>query len=400
VEAQATARVILKKGRAKPLFFRHPWVFSGAVEKIEGEFNKGDIVEVADSTGRFIARGYINPDSKILVRLLSWEADEAINDDFWRRRLERAVNLRERALALPMTTDAYRMVFSEGDELPGLIVDKYRDYLVVQFLTLGMNVWRETILNLLEEIIQPAGIIERGGGAFQETDDIPERGRLLRGSEPEGLLQITENGLSFLVDMRAGQKTGFYLDQRENRAAAVRYFQGRSVLDGFCYSAAFSIYAAVTGLASSVVAVDSSQRAAELARKNVELNGAANVEVRCGDLLDEIRAAKEEDRKFDVVILDPPKFARSRAGVPRACGRYREVNMLAMQVLNRGGILMTCSCSQHVSAVQFVRVLNEAARDAGRRVRIFESRSQASDHPVPASCVETHYLKCFFCYVD
>jgi len=427
VEAKAVAKVVIKKGRAKPLFFRHPWVFSGAVEKIEGEFQGGDVVEVVDCNGQFIAKGYINAESKILVRLLTWEPDEVIDDNFWRRRIENAIHLRERILGLPINTDAYRLVFSEGDGLPGLIVDKYRDYLAVQFLTLGANRWREQILDILEDLVQPAGIIERRGAAFQEiirpaveqesteagaseggeaepdstrSDREMERSVLLRGNSPDGPIEIRENGLNFYVDIQRGQKTGFYLDQRENRLAVLKYCQEQSVLDCFSYSGAFAIYATARGQAREAVTIETSVPATNLAKQNAELNGVSNVEIRTGDVMNEIRRLKEEGKTFDMVILDPPKFARSRAGVPRACGRYREVNLLAMQVLKPHGIMVTCSCSQHVSEQQFARILNEAAREAKRKVRIIEHRSQACDHPVPASCVETKYLKCFICHVE
>lgn len=393
-----TTVVRIKKGRAKPLFYRHPWVFSGAVEKVDGEFQAGDVVDVVGAEGTFIGRGYINAESKIIVRLLSWDEDEPIDADFWRKRIGEALALRTGLLGLPALTNAYRVVFSEGDYLPGLIVDRYGPCLVAQFLTAGVGVWRDAILAALEEVCAPASIIEHNESSYQDVEGT-SLGGLVRGAEVGGPTEIVENGLRFLVDVLGGQKTGFYLDQRENRLAACRLAAGKSVLDCFTYTGAFAVYAAKIGRAARVVAVDSSEGSLELARENARLNGVENVEFRHGDVSDEIRAIKTAGEKFDMVILDPPKLARTRVGVPKAVNKYREINLLAMQALSPGGALVTCSCSQHVSEDILARVVSEAAREIGRTVQVLEYRSQAADHPVSATCTETKYLKCLICRV-
>ena len=391
-----TATVRVKKGRAKPLFCKHPWIFSGTVDTIEGDFQAGDIVEVVDITGKPIGKGYINAESKILVRLLTWDMQEQIDGQFWRRRLASAVDLRTDLLDLPAVTNAYRVVFSEGDGLPGLIVDRYGQSLVVQFLTAGMNVHRDEILAILGDLCAPTSVLQRSDPSYQAVEGVPAGG-MISGKELTAPIEITENGLRFLVDVKNGHKTGFYLDQRENRLAASRLTKGRRVLDCFTYTGAFAVYADKIGGAAHVVAIDSSESAVELGRENARLNGAHNIEFRHGDVSSEIRAIKDTGETFDMAVLDPPKLARTRAGVARAGKKYRETNLLAMQVLKPGGILVTCSCSQHVSEEVFLRLINEAAREAGRNVQILEPRTQAADHPISAACPETKYLKCLFC---
>ncbi|NOZ23037.1 MAG: class I SAM-dependent rRNA methyltransferase [Planctomycetes bacterium] len=393
-----TAVVRVKRGRAKPLFCRHPWLFSGAVDKTDGEFEAGDIVEVLDHNGAFIGRGYINAESRILVRLLTWDKDEPIDADFWRRRIADAVEMRVGLLNLPAKTDACRLIFSEADFLPGLIADRYGQHLVVQFLTAGVNARREEILDILEELCTPAAVFERNESSYQETEGTSPGG-LVRGQRTGGPVEIAENGLRFLVDIENGQKTGFYLDQRDNRLAAARFAEGKSVLDCFSYTGAFAIYAAKLGGASRVVAVDSSEAAVELGRENARRNEVDNVEFRRGDVTEEIRALKESGETFDMAVLDPPKLARSRAGVARASKKYIETNLQAIRVLKPNGVLVTCSCSQHIDEDTFVRLVSRAGREMGRKVQIVEYRSQAPDHPVSAACPETKYLKCLICRV-
>ncbi|MEW6359789.1 MAG: class I SAM-dependent rRNA methyltransferase [Planctomycetota bacterium] len=398
MESNPAATVRVRKGRAKPLFYRHPWIFSGAVERIDGEFEAGDIVDVLDHDGAFIGRGYINAESTILVRLLTWDKDECIDPDFWRRRISRAVEMRVGLLNLPARTNAYRLIFSEADFLPGLIVDRYGSCLVAQLLTAGVNARRDEILSILEEVCTPTTIIERNESSYQEAEGASPGG-LARGAEIEGPVEINENGLRFLVDVWKGQKTGFYLDQRENRMAAAQLAEGKNVLDCFTYTGAFAIYAAKLGRASRVVAIDSSAASIELGRENARLNGVENVEFRQGDVTQEIRVLKESGETFDMAVLDPPKLAHSRAGVPKASKKYLETNLQAVRILKPGGILVTCSCSQHIDEATLVRLVNQAGREIGRDVQIIEYRAQAPDHPVSAACPETKYLKCLICRV-
>jgi len=407
--------VYLHPRRAKPLFLRHPWVFSGAAARVEGSPAKGDVVAVADANGKFIARGIYNAASQILVRLLTWDPDEAVDEAFWRRRLEAAVRLRHGVLKLPESANAYRVVFSESDGLPGLIVDRYADFLVVQFLAAGMAAQQERLLDLLMEMLAPRGIYDRSDDESAEKEGIPASRGVRRGVAPEGPVEVsirpfdvaqgghehgrTGRGMKFLVDIAGGQKTGFFLDQSENRVAAAKCLKDRSVLDAFSYTGAFGIAAAVLGASGPVLAVDSSAPALELAKANFQLNGVTRFETRAARVAEELRELKKSGRKFGAVILDPPKFARSRPGVLRALRAYRDLNLLALQLLEDDGILVTCSCSGHVSADEFLLMLNDAAVEAGASVQTLERRGQAADHPVITSCAEAAYLKCFICRV-
>lgn len=394
MDAAKLPMVYLKPRRAKPFFMRHPWVFSGAIGRIEGSPTKGSVVAVADDRGAFIGKGLFNPDSQIIVRLLTWERDEAVDAAFWRRRIERAVRLRRDVLDLS-ATQAYRVIFSESDGLSGLIVDKYGDYLVAQFLSAGMTAHREPILDCLTELLQPRGILHHGDDETAEKEAIAMPRGILRGEAPSGPLEVAVDGMRFLVDLAGGQKTGFFLDQRENRLAAARYLRGRAVLDAFCYTGAFGITAIKAGGATELLAVDRSAPALELAQRNFELNGITNAQARPAQIADELRALKKGGRTFGGIILDPPKFSRSAAGMERALRAYRDLNLLAMQLLQDDGILVTCSCSGHVSPEMFLMMLNDAATEAGVTLQILERRGQSADHPVIASCPETGYLKCF-----
>ena len=391
--------VKLKARRAKPFFLRHPWVFSGAVREVLGAPDKGQVVAVVDDRGRFIGRGFYNADSQIVVRLFTWDPDQIVDDAFWKNRLEIAVQLRRRLPDLGCSTNAYRLVFSDADGLPGLIVDRYADILVTQFLTAGMARRRQLIFDALMELISPRGIYERSDDEATAKEGISPVRRVVRGEVTEEVVPVQIDGLPFLVDIVNGQKTGFFLDQRENRLAAARYLGGLGVLDAFSYTGAFSVTACRIGNASEVLALDRSAPTVELARRNFELNGITCAQAKVAQVAVELRALKKSGRRFGGVILDPPKFARSRHGVARALRAYRDVNLLAMQLLASDGVLVTCSCSGHVSLEQFSMMLNEAAVEAGVSLQILERRGQASDHPVISSCPEMAYLKCFICRV-
>lgn len=393
------ARVLLKRGREKPVLNRHPWIFSGAIKRIEGQYENGDVVEVADYRGRFLARGYLNRHSQITVRLLTWDEDEPVEENFWRGRLERAIASRQ-ALAEDPRTNAYRLVNAEADLLPGLILDRYGDYLVAQFLTLGIERWKADLVSLMADLLEPRGIYERSDVEVREKEGLAQVTGLLYGEEPPDLIEITENGYRFLVDVKRGQKTGFYLDQRDNRQKLTRYCHGKEVLNCFAYTGAFAVYAAAAG-AGRITNVESSSEALELAQRNMALNGFADRDDEYveGDVFQVLREYREQGRTFDLIILDPPKFAYSQDQVEAACRGYKDINLLAMQLIAPGGILFTFSCSGLVSLDLFQKVLFAASVDAGRDVQMIEKLSQSSDHPILLTFPESEYLKGFVCRV-
>jgi 23S rRNA (cytosine1962-C5)-methyltransferase len=388
------ATVILKPKRARPFFGRHPWVLDAAVARVEGSPADGDVVDLATHEGRFVARGLWNSASRLRVRLYTFAAEVQLDDALWRARLESAVALR-RSLGLDAREGAARLVNSEGDDLSGLVVDRYGDYLAVQVTALAMARRLDTLADTLMDLVTPRGILLRGadrGLAKLEGLQLPDR--LLRGAAPDGPIFVREYGLTFGVDLTEGQKTGYYLDQRDNRQAAARYARGRRVLDMFCYSGGFAVACAVSGGARSVLAVDGSSRAAALARANADMNGAANVAVETADAFEKLDALRNGGERFGMVILDPPKFARSRATAEDALRAYHRINRVGVDLLEPGGILVTCSCSGSVSRDQFLEMLGGVAQRAGRSLQFLECRGAAPDHPVSASCLEGEYLKC------
>ncbi len=398
------AMILLKKGRAKPVLQRHPWVFSGAIERVGGNPADGDVVEVQDAGGNWLARGYLNRRSQIAVRLLAWDRDEPVDADFWRRRLERAVAARRSIATISAgTTTAYRLVHAESDYLPGLIVDRYDDWLTVQFLTLGVERWRDEVVAALVEVLSPRGVYERSDVDARAKEGLQERTGLLWGEGPPEWIEVLENGLPFLVDLRRGHKTGFYLDQRENRARLQSLCAGGDVLDGFAYTGACSVYAAAGG-AATVTLVDSSASALTLAQRNLEnleraVSGQCGIEYVEGDVFSVLRGYRAQGRGFDVVMLDPPKLAASRREVKRASRAYKDVNLLAFQLLRPGGVLLTCSCSGAVSADLFQKIVFGAAVDAGRDAQIIGYMAQGADHPVALTFPEGAYLKGLICRV-
>ncbi len=393
------ATVVLKPGRAKSALQRHPWVFAGAIAHLPAEAADGDVVRVVDEAGAFVAYGYVNRASQITLRLLSWDEAEPPDGTFLESRLERAVSWRRARLGLPETAGA-RLVYAESDGLPGLIVDRYAGWLVVQFLALGSERWKEPLLAWLRRQFQPEGIYERSDVDVREKEGLPERTGVLWGSPPPAEVEIVEGGHRFLVDIVRGQKTGFYLDQRLNRQRVASYCQGREVLNCFAYSGGFGVYAAGAG-ASEVWQVDSSAEALRLARRNMELNGFAAPADHYleRDVFQLLREYRDRGRRFDLVVLDPPKFAFAQSQVERACRGYKDINRLAMGLLRPDGILATFSCSGAVSQELFQKVLFGAALDARREVQIVETLTQAEDHPVLLSFPESAYLKGLICRV-
>jgi 23S rRNA (cytosine1962-C5)-methyltransferase len=392
-------QVVLKRGREKPVLNRHPWIFSGAIKNIEGKCADGDIMTVVDSRGSFLAQGYLNRRSQITVRLLSWIEEEIIDRRFFRHRLERAIAIR-RPLQEDQPTNAYRLVNAESDFLPGLVVDRYNEYLVTQFLTLGIESWKGEIVSLLGELLPFRGIYERSDVEVREKEGLLPATGLLAGQERPALVHIIENGHRFIVDIKQGQKTGFYLDQRENRQKASKYCRGKTVLNCFAYTGAFAVYT-VEGGAKKVVNVESSTEALQLAQRNMALNGfdRRDDEYVKGDVFQVLRQYRDEGRSFDLIVLDPPKFAYSRSQVQAACRGYKDINLLAMQILRPGGILFTFSCSGSISPDLFQKVVFGASVDARRDVQIIEKLTQGFDHPILLSFPESEYLKGFICRV-
>lgn len=350
----------------------------------------GDIVEVVDAGGKFLGRGYINPASQILVRIMTRDPREKIDVDFFRRRIRDAWAYRQK---VARSTDACRVVFAESDFLPALIVDKFGDYLVVQTLALGIDRYLSDIVEVLEEILSPEGIYERNDVSVRELEGLPLKTGFIKGPF-DTLVIVREEGIQLKVDLAGGQKTGYFLDQRENRLAIRDLVPGARVLDCFCHTGSFAVNAACFG-AREVIGVDISSPALELARENASLNGVKGVckfiEENCFDFL---RAAHRAGEKFDVIILDPPAFTKSKQALAGAVRGYKEINLRAMKILNRGGFLITCSCSYHMSEDLFLDVLMDAAGDAGRTLRLVELRRQARDHPMLLAMPESHYLKC------
>jgi 23S rRNA (cytosine1962-C5)-methyltransferase len=390
-----SAVVTLKKRRALPFFSKHPWVFAGAIDRVEGDPQPGSEVVVRASGGEFIARGLFNPDSNIRVRLYTWTEAEPLDADFWRRRVNTAIDLRDQLYDKGPAAKACRLVFSEGDGLSGLTVDRYDDWLMVQWTSRALYSRQEEILAPLCERVQPKGIWMRTERGIGEAEGLEASDGLIRGEEPPRPLFIEENGLRYGIDVVEGQKTGFYFDQRENRLAAARYAQGRRALDAFCYTGGFALNALQHGGAAHATGVDSSGPAIETARANAELNGlGARCEFLRSDVSQQLEQFAGAGRKFGLVVLDPPKMARNRAGLERAAKGYARLNRLGLELLDPGGILVTCSCSGLMEREMFLDVLARAALDAGRTLQILEQRGQTADHPVSVHCREGSYLKC------
>lgn len=392
----APAKVVLKPKRARPLFAGHPWAFAQSIARVEGSPEPGDEVTVHSHEGAFVARGLFNPASAIRVRLYRWD-DSALDDAFWAARLGEAVRLRRDVLKLDAENTAYRLVFSEGDALSGLTVDRYGPVLVALFSSLALHRRRDVILDALREATGATAILARPDRAVAKEEGLDVGDVRIVGDVLEGLT-VVENGLSYRVDVLQGQKTGFYCDQRDNRRAVARYCEGKRVLDLFSFTGGFALNAAKHG-AASVVAVDSSAPALATARENARLNKIENVAFEQGDVpkvLERLHAAGE---RFDVVVCDPPKYAGHARDLPAALGAYARLNRAAVGVLTPGGILATCSCSGHVDRPTFRDVLANVAELSRRPVQILEQRGQGADHPVAAACPETDYLKCLIARV-
>jgi len=383
----------LKKGREKSLKRRHPWIFSGAIEKVTGKPAAGDTVEVKGPSGEALALAAYSPDSQIRARVWSFNSQETIDKSFFERRLKSAISMRGQ-LPAARHSNAVRLVHGESDGLPGLVVDRYADVLVAQFLSAGMERWRDPILDSLIELTGCEAIFERSDAEVRKLEGLEQRVGFARGNRNASRCPIIEYGLNFRVDVEQGQKTGFFLDQRENRQRVRALAAGREVLDGFCYTGGFAI-AALAGGAKKVTALESSVAALDVAKENLEANpfDAARVEFVKADVFAHLRTLRDRAARFDMVVLDPPKFAPTAAQAENAARAYKDINLLALKLLAPGGLLATFSCSGGVSAELFQSIVAGAALDAGAAARILERFGAAADHPVALEFPEGEYLK-------
>jgi 23S rRNA (cytosine1962-C5)-methyltransferase len=409
------ASIILKPGREKSLLRRHPWVFSGAVAQVNGDPASGATVDVRAADGAFLARAAYSPSSQIRARVWTFDPDEAVDADFFRRRILAALARRSIFFASPHFpqanggkvppqagieggTDAFRLVHAESDGLPGLVVDRYGEVLVLQVLTAGCEFWRETLADLLLEATGASAIYERSDADVRELEGLLPRVGLLRGPKIESRITISEYGLKFLVDIEHGHKTGFYLDQRANRKRVGQLAARRDVLNCFCYTGGFSIHAARGG-AKSVVSVDTSADALAIGQENAALNGiqAEGFEWLEADVFTGLRKFRDQNRSWDLIVLDPPKFAPTAAQAEKAARGYKDINRLAFKLLRPGGILATFSCSGGIDAALFQKIVASAALDAGVEAQIVETLTQGPDHPVSIHFPEGAYLKGLVC---
>jgi len=381
-------KVFLRKGVHHRVESGHPWIYKTEIDYEDGPIPPGDIVDVYNFRQRFIGRGYWNGRSQITIRLLT-RLQEEINRDFFQRKIAAAWEYRQKFVSEP---DYCRLIFGEADFLPGLIVDKFGSYLVVQTLSLGIDRYKEMIVSLLTEMFQPKGIFERNDVSVRELEGLTQQKGFLQGNFPT-LITVQENGFPFYADIENGQKTGFFYDQRENRSFLQPLMPGAAVLDCFCHTGSFAVHAAKYG-AKSVEAVDISEQAVELAIQNARLNQVEEIcRFQVGNAFDILRKWSDQQRLFDVVILDPPAFTKSRSSLEGAARGYKEINLRGLKMVRPGGFLVTCSCSYHMDRDLFRAVVNDAAQDAKRQIRQVEYRTQAKDHPILPAAPETEYLK-------
>jgi len=380
----------VKKGFEKAIYDGHPWIYKNAIDRVRGDYGPGDLVEIKDWRGKFLGIGYINPASYISARILTRKKED-IDSRFWRKRLERALDFRKKLDINAL--DAYRLVFSEADFMPGLIIDKFNDYLVMQVLTLGMERLKEAIVGIIVDLLPVKGIYQKNDIAVRSIEGLSMVDELLFGEVPDEVI-INENGVQFYVNISGGQKTGHYLDQRCNRALLNPISRGARVLDAFCYTGGFGLNAANFG-AKSVIGIDASEDAVRTARRNAELNGVSEIcEYEVANVFDRLRELEEKGLQFDLVVLDPPAFAKNKRAVEGALKGYKEINLRAMKILKSSGFLLTCSCSHHISWDLFEGIILEAAKDAHKSLRVVARTGQPSDHPVLMGFDESLYLKC------
>jgi 23S rRNA (cytosine1962-C5)-methyltransferase len=388
----------IKPGRQFPFLSRHPWVHIGSLAEDGANLQVGQVVDIHAPDGTWIAQGLVNPGSKLRVRLYSWDREQQVSEAFLADRIRASIARRHIAEPLHLQ-GAERLVFSESDGLSGLVVDRYAEYLSIQITAGAMDAYRETILETLRQSLNPKGICLRVDEKTASHESMEQRDAWVSGEAPSGPVTFQQNELSLSVDLLEGQKTGTYLDQRTNHAAAATYMRGRRVLDVCCYAGGFGLVAAASG-AAEVIGIDGSPKALEQAAANAERNGVTNMSFVRSDCFDYLTNAVESGQKFDAVVLDPPRFAGSRHQIESALRAYQRLNSLAVDVLPPGGILVTCSCSGRVSRSDFLNMLAAVSRRRGRHISILEGRGASPDHPISVSCPETDYLKCMICEVS
>jgi 23S rRNA (cytosine1962-C5)-methyltransferase len=393
-------KVTLNSGREGSLLRRHPWIFSGAVKSVEGNPVDGQTVEVFTIDRQWLARGSFSSKSQIRVRILSFDLDEHIDGILFENRVSKAIALRKSIPGIDQT-NAFRLINAESDGLPGVIVDRYDDFLVCQFSSAGAEYWKDEIVGQLNAQWPCSGIFERSDSDSRLKEGYPDRVIVLSGAAPPPLIQIKEGPLSFFVDVYKGHKTGFYLDQRPNRARLMKFAENKEVLNAFSYTGGFGIAASLAN-ASQVTNVDTSQEALDLARQNFELNKAAmeQIEFHQEDVFNLLRTFRDSRRQFDLIVLDPPKFVASASQLSGGTRGYKDINLLAFKLLRPGGILMTFSCSGYVKPDLFQKIIADAAIDAGREAHVLEYMTQGPDHPVALNFPEGLYLKGMICRVN
>jgi 23S rRNA (cytosine1962-C5)-methyltransferase len=393
-----SAQVLLKPRKAAPFFGRHPWVLETAVDKTSGEPADGDVVDLLAENGHWIARGIWNAHSHIRVRLYTWNPEQALDASFWRGRITQAIELRKH-LGYDDPAGAARLVYSEADGVSGLVVDRFGKQLVIQPTALAIAKRLDEIVPILVDLLHAESVIVRAEPSMARLEGFELPLSVRHGQPPDDVMFIEEHGLRYGVQLLHGQKTGFYLDQRENRLAAAKYFAGQSVLDMCCYTGGFSMCALRHG-AKRTLGIDSSSHAVELARANTQLNGLTNARFETGECFETLEQLTQQGERYGGIVLDPPKFARGRRGVDDALRAYHRLNQLAVNLLEPGGILVTCSCSGGVKREDFQDMLLGVAMKTKRGIQILEQRGASPDHPVAVTCAENEYLKCFICRVN
>ena len=388
------AQVFLKPKRAQPFFARHPWVFAGAIDRVDGHPDDGAVVDVRSHVGTFVARGLFNGQSKIRVRLYAWDDAAELTADFFRAKLLRAIDLRHNVLKLNAAPDAaYRVAFSEADGVSGLVIDRYGEWAAVQFNSLGLAERQVEFGKLIQEALGVRGVYRKCEKGIGKLEGVSLVDGVLCGEPPPAEIIVSEHGVKFAVNLVEGQKTGYYLDQRDNRRAVAAYCGGKRVLDAFCYSGGFGLAAAQAG-AAEVLGVDASEAAVELARRNAALNGFAQLTFTKNDVFNEVDELVNAGRKFDVVVLDPPKFARDKHSLPQALRGYRRLVQQGLKLLDRDGVLVMCCCTGLVSLEMLEDLMAQTAVAEKREFQFLDRRGPAADHPVSATCREGAYLKC------
>ncbi|MET7001263.1 class I SAM-dependent rRNA methyltransferase [Chitinophaga defluvii] len=381
-------KVFLKKKIQNRVLQGHPWIFGNEVGEIQGPVEAGDIVDVFTHQGFFVGRGYINPQSQILVRLLTRDKNEIIDAAFFHRRLQKAWDYRRKLGYV----ENCRLIFGEADDMPALIIDKFNDYFVLQTLAMGMDKWKGAIVDALHKIFSPKGIYERNDVPVRELEGLSQQKGFLSDAFDTNII-INENGLQFHVDIENGQKTGYFLDQQDNRREIERIVKGGDVLEAFCYTGTFSCHAGFYG-AKSVLGLDISEHAVNTARRNAQLNNLQDIcKFEARNAFDALKQWTKEEQKFDVVILDPPAFTKSRENISKAVTGYKEINLRGMKLLKPGGFLVTASCTNLVPPALFLETIDQAARDAKKRLRQVTFQTQAKDHPILRNIENTTYLK-------